>query len=145
MKYLIFECVSLPIIGPCFFPKNTHPIAKISTTTHCEIITHCDIFVASSCSGYHYCTTSFSKAWAQVLHRFKSCLQRIGDSRWWRSLTMVLAGNKVIRLSSINHTTKTIHYHHHHYHPYSTAWNIYELPLGTCSQPLTYTPNLWTC
>ena len=25
------------------------------------------------CSGYHYCTTSFNKAWTQVLRRFKSC------------------------------------------------------------------------
>ena len=30
---------------------------------------------------------------------------------------MVLAGNKAKRLSSVNHTTKTIHHHHHHHHP----------------------------
>ena len=46
------------------------------------------------CSGYHYCTTSFIKAWTQVLHRFKSCLWRVGDSRWWGSRTVVPAGNK---------------------------------------------------
>ena len=28
---------------------------------------------------------------------------------------MVPAGNKSNRLSSVNHTTKTIHHHHHHY------------------------------
>ena len=33
--------------------------------------------------------------------------------RWWESLTMVSAGNKAKHLSSVNHTTKTIHYHHH--------------------------------
>ena len=44
--------------------------------------------------GYHYCTTSFIKAWTQVLRSFKSCSRRVGDSRWWRSLTMLLAGNK---------------------------------------------------
>ena len=27
---------------------------------------------------------------------------------------MVLTGNKVKRLSSVNHTTKAIHYHHHY-------------------------------
>ena len=32
------------------------------------------------------------------------------------SLTLVSAGNKAKRLSSPNHTTKTIHHHHHHHH-----------------------------
>ena len=62
------------------------------------------------CSGYHYCTTSFIKTWTQVLRRFKSCSRRVGDSRWWGSLTMVPAENKAKRLSSVNHTTKTIHH-----------------------------------
>ena len=72
------------------------------------------------CSGYHYCATSFSKVWSQVLRRFKSCSRRVGDSRWWGSLTMVPVGNKARRLWSVNHTTKTIpsssssHHHHHH-------------------------------
>ena len=68
------------------------------------------------CSGYHYCTTSFNWAWTQVLHRLKPCSRRVGDSRWWGSLTMVPAGNKAKHLSSINHTTKTIHHHHHNHH-----------------------------
>ena len=38
--------------------------------------------------------------------RFKPCSRRVGDSRWWGSLTMVPAGNKAKRLSSVNHTTK---------------------------------------
>ena len=46
----------------------------------------------------------------QVLGRFKSCSRRIRDSRWWGSLTVVLAGNKTKRLSSVSHTTKAIHY-----------------------------------
>ena len=29
---------------------------------------------------------------------------------------MVSAGNKAKRLSSVNHTIKTIHHHHHHHH-----------------------------
>ena len=32
------------------------------------------------------------------------------------SLTMVPAGYKTKRLSSVNHTRKTIHHHHHHHH-----------------------------
>ena len=55
----------------------------------------------------------FNKAWTQVLRRIKSCSWRVGDSRWWRSLTMVPAGNKAKCLSSVNHTTKIIHRHHH--------------------------------
>ena len=43
------------------------------------------------CSGHHYCTTSFNRAWAQVMCRFKVCSQRVGDSKWWGSLTMVPA------------------------------------------------------
>ena len=38
-----------------------------------------------------------------------------GDSQWWGPLTMVPAGNKAKCLSSVNHTTKTIHHHHHQY------------------------------
>ena len=60
------------------------------------------------CRGYHCCTTSFNKAWTHVLHRFKSCSRRVRDSRWWGSLTMFPVGNKAKRLSSVNHTTKTI-------------------------------------
>ena len=64
--------------------------------------------------GYHYCTTSFNKAWTQVLRNFKSCSRCIRDSQWWESLTMIPAENKVKRLSSVNHTKKTIHHHHQH-------------------------------
>ena len=75
-------------------------------------------------SGYHYCTTSFNKAWTQVVRKFKSCSRRVGDLRWWGSLTMVPAANKAKRLSSVNHTTKTIHHHHHHHshHRMSLIW-----------------------
>ena len=59
--------------------------------------------------GYHYCITSFNKAWIQVMCRFKSCSRRVGDWRWWRSLTMVPAGNKSKRLFSVNHATKIMH------------------------------------
>ena len=63
------------------------------------------------CSGYHYCTISFNEAWNQVLGRFKSCLWHDRDSGWWGFLTMFPAGNKVKRLTPVNHTTKTIHHH----------------------------------
>ena len=58
--------------------------------------------VAPWCSGYDYCTTSFNKAWTQVLRRLKSCSRRVRDSRWWGSRTMVPAGNQAKRLSSVN-------------------------------------------
>ena len=70
--------------------------------------------VAPWCSVYHYYTTWFNKAWTQVLRRFKCCSRCVRDSRWWESLIMVPVGNKAKRLSSVNHTTKTIHHHHHH-------------------------------
>ena len=46
------------------------------------------------------------------LRRFKSCSRHVGDLQWRGSLTMVSTGNKAKRLSSVNHTTKIIHYHH---------------------------------
>ena len=73
--------------------------------------------VALCCSRYYYSTTSFHTAKTQVLRRFKPCLRRVWDSRWWECLTMFSVGNKAKRFWSANHTTKTIHYHHlHHYH-----------------------------
>ena len=53
-------------------------------------------------------TTSFNKAWTQILRRFKSCLRRVGDSRWWGSLTMFPAWNTAKRLSSVNRSTKSV-------------------------------------
>ena len=44
----------------------------------------------------------------QVLRRFKFCLQRVRDSRWWGSLIMAPVGNNAKCLSLVNHTTKTI-------------------------------------
>ena len=65
--------------------------------------------VALWCSDYHNCSTSFNKAWTQVLHRFKSWSQHVRDSQRWGSLAIVPAGNKTDCLSPVNHTTKTIH------------------------------------
>ena len=92
-----------------------------------EIITSCQshclihilnqlihILLITWCSGYHYGKVWFNWAWIQVLRRFKSCSRRVGDSRWWGSLALVPAANKAKRLSSVNHTTNTIHHHHHH-------------------------------
>ena len=87
----------------------------------------CKIYVARWCSGYHCCTTSFNKPWTQVLRRIKSCSRRVGDSRWWESLTVVLTGNKAKRLSSVSHTTKIIHRHQHH--SKVTFWMNYAFPL----------------
>ena len=51
----------------------------------------------SNCSGYHYCTILIKRIKTQVLRKFKSCSWDVGSLRWWGSLTMALAGNKVKR------------------------------------------------
>ena len=68
------------------------------------------ITVTWCCSGYHWCTTSFSKAWTVILCKLtsNSCWQRVWDRWWWEYLTIVAARNKVKDFSSINHSTKTI-------------------------------------
>ena len=43
-----------------------------------------------------------------------------------RILAMVPAGNKTKCLSSVNHTTKTIHHHHHHHHHHHDLMNAIE-------------------
>ena len=62
--------------------------------------------LAPWCCGNHYCITLFKKVWTQILRMLKSCSQRVGDSWWWRSLTMVPAGYKAKCLSLVNDTTK---------------------------------------
>ena len=47
------------------------------------------------------------------LRRFEPCSRPVVDLRWWGSLTTVPAGNKAKCLSSVNYTTKPIHYHYH--------------------------------
>ena len=61
----------------------------------------------SWCSGYHCCTTSFIKAWTQVLRRLNPAREDLW--KWYRLEIR-------LRLSSVNHTTKTIHHQHHHHH-----------------------------
>ena len=46
------------------------------------------------CGDYHYCTTSFNRAWIQLLCRFISCSRHIREMRWWEFLAVVPAGNK---------------------------------------------------
>ena len=59
------------------------------------------IFLASWCSGYDYCTTSFNKVLIQVLHRFKSWSRRVGD------LVRISDNeNKAKRLLPVNNSTK---------------------------------------
>ena len=100
-----------------------------------------DIIVAPWCSGCHYCTTSFNKAWARVLCRFKSCSRRVRDSRWWGSLTIVSYGNKAKRLLSVSHTTKTIHHHH-----LCKTWSVWHSWFGRWQWGSEgYLPPLWCC
>ena len=74
--------------------------------------------MAPWCSGYHCCSTSFSKAWTQVLRRFKSCSRSVGVSRWWGSLTVVPAGNKATPFVGQPYHKKINHHHNHH-----MCWN----------------------
>ena len=67
---------------------------------------------AAWCGGYHYCITLLNKVRNQVLRRLKSCSRRVGGSGWRGSLTMVPAGDKAKRLSSVNDSAKTIYHHH---------------------------------
>ena len=60
----------------------------------------CTLSLASRCSFYHYCITSFNKACTIVERRSKSCLQLIRGRRSSGSLTMDLAGKKAKRLPS---------------------------------------------
>ena len=60
---------------------------------------------------------------------FKSCSRRVGDSRWWGSLTAVPAASKAKRLSSVNYATKTIHHHHHIVNQNSLLNQIYFVSL----------------
>ena len=51
--------------------------------------------------------------WLSILDNFTKLrfLWSVRNSRWWGSLTRVPAGNKAKGLSSVNHTTKTIHHY----------------------------------
>ena len=65
--------------------------------------------------------------WLSLLHNFIQRNLKSGSEQvkilfaaCWRFAmvrisTVVPAGNKAKRLSSVNHTTKTIHHHHHHH------------------------------
>ena len=65
------------------------------------------IYKLAWCSVYHYyCTTSFIKAWNQVLSRLKFCSRRVGDSPGWGPLMMVPSKSEAKRLLLDNHTTK---------------------------------------
>ena len=96
----------------CLHSKNKNSISIKLSAYHCSGHHYCTTSLMLWCSDYHYYTTSFSKAWTQVLRRFRSWSRHVGDSRWWGSLTIAPAGNKAKSVSSVNHTTKTIHHHH---------------------------------
>ena len=92
-------CVSILFVAKLLYSKDFLFFSSLEVFSFCE-------------NCYHYYTTSLNEAWTKALRRFKSYLRCAGDSRWWGSLTMVLAVNKSKCLSPVNHTTKTIHHHH---------------------------------
>ena len=63
------------------------------------IVKVCVSLMAPWCSGYHSAQLHSTKP------ELSLNLRRVGDSWWWGSKTMVSAGNKAKRLSSVNHTT----------------------------------------
>ena len=80
---LIFSLITfnlLLITFIWFLPTCTH-LHVLGETSFISISLQSSSYhVAPWCSGYHYCTTSFNKAWTQVLRRFKPSSRRIGDS-----------------------------------------------------------------
>ena len=58
--------------------------------------------------------------------------RRVGDSRWWGCLTMVSAGNKAKRLSSVNHTPKIVH--HKFYSVQLILYPLRAIPLSSTTQ-----------
>ena len=85
--------------------------------------------MAPWCCDYQLCTISSSNAWIHVRRRFKSCLLRVLDLQWWESWTMISVGNKTWPLSSVNHSSKSIHSHHHHYYHHHHHHHHYHLKL----------------
>ena len=57
--------------------------ARYSSIGTDQLIQCMDLVVVVWCSGYHYCTTLFNKAWTQVLRKHKFCSRCVGYSRWW--------------------------------------------------------------
>ena len=100
------ECVQSKL---CFLYPEAYlePSRRSKMELFVNLVYNC---VAPWCSGYHYCTTSFSKVWTQILRRFKPCLIYDGKNLWqWSRLKI-----RRKHLSSVNHTTIAIHHHHHH-------------------------------
>ena len=92
--------------------------------------TFCKFFVSQP--QVFWCNASLSKLqvfcgavvqWLSLLQNFIQLRLNSGSVQFQillavsqESLTLVSARNKAKRLSSPNHTTKTIHRHHHHHH-----------------------------
>ena len=111
-------------------------------TSKCDEITifSCYSFEENWCSGYHYYTTSFNKAWTKVLCMFKSCSQHAGYLQWWESLTIVPAGHKAQYISSVDHCPKTI------YNPFFQNKVLYDLRITLFSIRVNvYYWWLWQC
>ena len=92
--YVFFSFIkknAIHIISLTLFPYCDNQIKHFSSLR--EICLWCRGVVAPWCSGHHYSTTSFNKAWTQVLRRFKSCSSEIrdGEDLWqWSRLKIRL-------------------------------------------------------
>ena len=62
--------------------RKTSSYLKIKEKNVALFIKRNYVIVVPWWSDYHYCTTSFSKGWNQLLHKFKSC-SRCVRGLWW--------------------------------------------------------------
>ena len=69
-----FDNIMIPT-STAHFPLNSVCLFQERCTWHLYwiLLGNKHNLVAPWCSSYHYCTTSFIKAWTEVLRRFKSC------------------------------------------------------------------------
>ena len=74
-------------------------LPSVSLNWHCRVVVIITAQLHSTIPELRLCTSSNPAR----------CMSEI-DWLWWGSMTMILAGNKTKRLSSVNHTTKTNHY-----------------------------------
>ena len=85
-------------------------IIKLNQLSNWLFRNFCESVVSPQSKSSIWCSNAINRIslYNQVLRRFKFCLQRVRDSRWWGSLIMAPVGNNAKCLTLVNHTTKTI-------------------------------------
>ena len=98
----------------CFKNSVAHVHLQIKTTLRqSNLFLSCRIFLTRYRCGAVV-------QWLSLLHKFIQLSLNSGSAQFQtllsacRGFAMVRISDKAKRLSSVNHTTKTIHHHHHH-------------------------------